>query len=71
MRPSRGMGAMNPSKMPGGRKVARKDNPGTIDVYAKGGAILKKKRPPHKPAKPQLGKPLRNFRDSIPPTKFT
>ena len=26
MRPSRGMGAINPSKMPGAKKKARKDN---------------------------------------------
>ena len=26
MRPSRGMGAINPSKMPSGKKKARKDN---------------------------------------------
>jgi hypothetical protein len=37
MRASRGMGDMNPSKMPKARKVRRKDNPDEVDVYAKGG----------------------------------
>ena len=39
MRPSRGMGAINPSKMPGKRIVKRKDNPDDVDMYAKGGTV--------------------------------
>jgi len=39
MRPSRGMGAVNPSKMPGKRVVKRKDNPDEVDIYAKGGSV--------------------------------
>jgi len=37
MRPSRGMGAVNPSKMPGKRVVKRKDNPD--DMYSEGGDV--------------------------------
>lgn len=39
MRPSRGMGAMRPSKMPKGKQIVRKDNPNDVEVYAKGGWI--------------------------------
>jgi hypothetical protein len=37
MRPSRGMGAINPSKMPKAKKITRKDNPDVVDMYAEGG----------------------------------
>jgi len=37
MRPSRGMGAMRASKMPGKKIIKRKDNPDDVAVYAKGG----------------------------------
>ena len=37
MRPSRGMGAMRASKMPGRKIIKRKDNPDDVAVYAKGG----------------------------------
>jgi len=39
MRPSRGMGAVNPSKMPGKRVVKRKDNPDDVDMYSEGGDV--------------------------------
>ena len=39
MRPSRGMGAISPSKMPGKRVVKRKDNPDEVDLYAEGGPV--------------------------------
>jgi hypothetical protein len=39
MRPSRGMGAINPSKMPGKRVIKRKDNPDEVDLYAEGGPV--------------------------------
>lgn len=42
MRASRGMGAINPSKMPKAKKVTRKDAPQTVDMYAKGGVTKKK-----------------------------
>ena len=37
MRPSRGMGAMNPSKMPKAKTIIRKDDPNKVKMYAKGG----------------------------------
>ena len=39
MRPSRGMGAVNPLKMPTAKKVIRKDNPNVLDEYAEGGKV--------------------------------
>jgi len=38
MRPSRGMGAINPSKMPGAKKKARRDNT-DFTQYAEGGTV--------------------------------
>ena len=37
MRPSRGMGDINPSKMPGKKTITRKDDPNKVAVYKKGG----------------------------------
>jgi len=37
MRPSRGMGAINPSKMPNAKTIKRKDDPNEVKMYAKGG----------------------------------
>jgi len=51
MRASRGMGAVNPSKMPKKKVIVRQDNPNDVDVYAKGGQIWDKPRPKN------LGKP--------------
>ena len=39
MRPSRGMGAINPSKMPGKKVIKRKDKPQDVDMYAEGGKV--------------------------------
>lgn len=39
MRPSRGMGAIAPSKMPKPRIVTRKDNPNEVTEYSKGGKV--------------------------------
>jgi hypothetical protein len=39
MRPSRGMGAVMPSKMPGKKVIHRKDNPNDVDLYAEGGKV--------------------------------
>lgn len=38
MRPSRGMGAISPSKMPGGKKKARRDST-DFTQYAEGGKV--------------------------------
>jgi hypothetical protein len=37
MRPSRGMGIINPSKMPNAKTITRKDNPNKVKMYAEGG----------------------------------
>jgi hypothetical protein len=37
MRPSRGMGDMKASKMPGKKTVKRKDKPQDVSMFAKGG----------------------------------
>lgn len=37
MRPSRGMGAINPSKMPKAKTITRKDDPNRVKVFKKGG----------------------------------
>jgi hypothetical protein len=37
MRPSRGMGAINPSKMPKAKTIHRKDDPEDVTMYAEGG----------------------------------
>jgi hypothetical protein len=37
MMASRGMGDINPSKMPGKKTIHRKDNPNDVSVYKKGG----------------------------------
>ena len=39
MRPSRGMGAISPSKMPKAKKIVRKDNPNVVTEYQEGGEI--------------------------------
>lgn len=42
MRPSRGMGDINPAKMPKGKKITRKDDPNEVSMYAGGGMAGKK-----------------------------
>ena len=44
MMASRGMGDINPSKMPGAKKKARRDNT-DFTQYAKGGEVWDKPRP--------------------------
>jgi len=51
MMASRGMGDVNPSKMPKAKKIVRKDNPNDVEVYKKGGEVWNKPRPK------SLGKP--------------
>jgi hypothetical protein len=50
MRPSRGMGDISPSKMPRGKKKARRDDT-DFTQYAEGGEVWNKPRPK------SLGKP--------------
>jgi hypothetical protein len=42
MRPSRGMGAISPSKMPGKKIIKRKDKPQDVEMYAEGGQVKSK-----------------------------
>jgi hypothetical protein len=39
MKASRGMGDINPSKMPKGKKIVRKDDPNDVEVFKKGGKV--------------------------------
>jgi hypothetical protein len=39
MMASRGMGAINPKKMPTKKVIHRTDNPDDVDMYAKGGGV--------------------------------
>jgi hypothetical protein len=39
MRASRGMGDLNPSKMPGKKIIKRKDKPQDVEMYKEGGKI--------------------------------
>ncbi len=41
MRASRGMGDINPSKMPKKKVITRKDNPDKVNYYAEGGKVSK------------------------------
>lgn len=41
MRPSRGMGAVMPSKMPKKKEIIRKDNPDQVNFYKEGGKVSK------------------------------
>jgi len=36
---SRGMGKIDPSKMPGKKKITRKDDPNQVAMYAEGGHV--------------------------------
>ena len=50
MRASRGMGDINPSKMPGGKKKARRDDT-DFTQYAEGGEVWDKPNPKKKSKK--------------------
>jgi len=47
MMPSRGMGAIAPVKVP--KRIKRKDDPNTVEVYAAGGVVKRKPKPKKKP----------------------
>lgn len=59
MRASRGMGAINPSKMPGGKKKARRDNT-NFTQYKEGGAVKSKVNEAGNYTKPSLRKRIFN-----------
>ena len=48
MMASRGMGDMNPAKMPGKKVGHRKDKPQNVDMYAKGGEVWDRPNPAKK-----------------------
>jgi len=60
MRASRGMGDINPSKMPGKKIIKRKDNPNAVEMYAKGGATKSKVNEAGNYTKPELRKRIFN-----------
>jgi len=60
MMTSRGMGAMNASKMPKGKKVVRKDNPNDVEVYKEGGKVKSKVNEAGNYTKPDLRKRIFN-----------
>ena len=59
MMPSRGMGAISPSKMPGAKKKARRDNT-DFTQYKEGGAIKSKVNEAGNYTKPELRKRIFN-----------
>ena len=59
MRASRGMGAINPSKMPGGKKKARRDST-DFTQFAEGGAVKSKVNEAGNYTKPSLRKRIFN-----------
>ena len=59
MRASRGMGAINPSKMPGGKKKARRDST-DFTQFAEGGEVKSKVNEAGNYTKPSLRKRIFN-----------
>ena len=60
MMSSRGMGAMNPAKMPGKKTIHRKDKPQDVDMYAEGGKTKSKVNEAGNYTKPDLRKRIFN-----------
>ena len=60
MMSSRGMGAMNPSKMPKKKVIHRKDKPQNVDMYAEGGKTKSKVNEAGNYTKPELRKRIFN-----------
>lgn len=63
MMSSRGMGAMNPSKMPGKKTITRKDDPEKVESYAGGGLYA------NIAAKRARGEPMRKAGEKGAPKK--
>ena len=57
---SRGMGAINPKKMPGKKVIHRKDKPQDVDMYAEGGKAKSKVNEAGNYTKPELRKRIFN-----------
>ena len=60
MMSSRGMGAMNPAKMPKKKVIHRKDKPQDVDMYAEGGKTKSKVNEAGNYTKPSLRKRIFN-----------
>lgn len=60
MRPSRGMGDINPKKMPKAKTIKRKDNPDDVTMYAEGGKVKSKVNEAGNYTKPGLRKRIFN-----------
>jgi hypothetical protein len=60
MMSSRGMGKINPSKMPGKKVIHRKDKPQDVDMYAEGGKTKSKVNEAGNYTKPELRKRIFN-----------
>lgn len=60
MRTSRGMGAINPSKMPKGKTIVRKDNPNDVTMFKRGGEVKSKVNEAGNYTKPSLRKRIFN-----------
>ena len=60
MMASRGMGAINPKKMPGKKVIHRKDKPQDVDMYAEGGKTKSKVNEAGNYTKPSLRKRIFN-----------
>ena len=60
MMSSRGMGAINPKKMPGKKEITRKDDPNKVAVYKDGGKAKSKVNEAGNYTKPELRKRIFN-----------
>lgn len=60
MMSSRGMGAMNPKKMPGKKEITRTDDPNKVAMYAEGGKTKSKVNEAGNYTKPDLRKRIFN-----------
>jgi len=60
MMASRGMGAINPKKMPTKKVIHRTDNPNDVDMYAEGGKTKSKVNAAGNYTKPNLRKRIFN-----------
>lgn len=60
MRASRGMGAVNPDKMPKGRKILRKDALEPVEIFKEGGKVKSKVNAAGNYTKPDLRKRIFN-----------
>ena len=56
--PSRGMGDINPSKMPQAKTITRKDNPNKVEVFKGGGKVKSRVNEAGNYTKPGMRKSL-------------